>query len=91
MPNGSGVPAGLRRRVFKEENYTCAECGIKGFERRFDKGGYGYYTDIPRVYLSIDHIKPKSKGGTHDRLNLRVLCTPCNTRKGTKELEANHG
>ena len=84
MPNGSGVPTSMRRRVFREENYTCAECRVTGYERRFPRGGYGYYTDKPGVYLSIDHITPKCHGGTHARENLRVLCTTCNTRKGTK-------
>ncbi len=80
----SPVPTSMRRRVMREENYTCAQCFIKGFERRFPRGGYGYYTDIDGVYLSIDHIYPKSLGGTNLRANLRILCTPCNTRKGVK-------
>lgn len=85
MPNGSGVPTAMRRRVFREEGYTCAKCGVIGEERRFPRGGYGYYTATPGVFLSIDHIRAKSKGGTNDRENLRVLCTPCNTSKGTKD------
>jgi 5-methylcytosine-specific restriction endonuclease McrA len=75
----------MRRRVMREENYTCAACGIKGFERRFPKGGYGNYTDIPGVFMSIDHILAKSKGGSNDRENLRCLCTRCNTAKGVKD------
>lgn len=85
MPNGSGVPTSMRRRVMREENYTCAICLIVGYERRFPRGGYGYYTDTPRIYLSIDHIVAKSRGGTHARENLRCLCTLCNTEKGTKD------
>lgn len=84
MPNGSGVPTAVRRRVFKSHGMRCVTCGVGGFERRFPRGGYGYYTHTPGVYLSIDHIIPKSKGGTHDESNLRVLCTSCNTRKGVK-------
>jgi 5-methylcytosine-specific restriction endonuclease McrA len=83
MARGSGVPTSMQRRVMREGNYTCAECGV-GFERRFPKGGYGFYTDIEGVYLSIDHIIAKATGGTNERSNLRVLCTPCNTRKGVK-------
>lgn len=87
MPNGSGVPTSLRRRVFREEGYRCSCCGIVGYEKRFPRGGYGHYTSFSGVYLSIDHRLPKSLGGTNDRENLRVLCTSCNTRKGVK-LEA---
>ena len=74
----------MRRRVFREEGYKCKKCGVEGYEQRFPRGGYGHYTSTPGLYLSIDHIKPKSKGGTHDRENLRVLCTDCNTAKGVK-------
>jgi len=83
--NRNGVPGALRHKVFREENYTCAICGIVGFEKRFPRGGYGFYTNKEGVYLSIDHIKPRSKGGTSDRENLRVLCTTCNTKKGVKD------
>lgn len=86
MAKRSGVPGALRRRVMREEGYRCAECGLVGFEKAFPRGGYGFYTAVESVYLSIDHIKPKSKGGSSDRANLRVLCTTCNTRKGVKAL-----
>lgn len=36
-------------------------------------------------YLTIDHIVPKSKGGTNDEANLRVLCNRCNS--GKKDLD----
>lgn len=84
----AGIPGALRRRVFREEGYRCAKCRIVGFERRFPRGGYGNYTDIPGVFLSIDHIVARAKGGNNDRSNLRVLCTTCNTEKGVKPAEA---
>lgn len=34
--------------------------------------------------LCIDHIHPRSRGGTNDRDNLQVLCAPCNSSKGSK-------
>lgn len=74
----------IRRQVFREDGLVCRECGIVGREERFSRGGYGYYTEIPGVYMSIDHIIPVSRGGTNDRSNLQVLCTRCNTRKGRK-------
>lgn len=34
--------------------------------------------------LSLDHVYPKSKGGTDDPENLQTLCRPCNSRKGAR-------
>lgn len=34
--------------------------------------------------LTIDHVIPQSKGGTHDDDNLATCCKSCNSSKGTK-------
>ncbi|HKL81946.1 MAG TPA: RNA-guided endonuclease IscB, partial [Desulfobacter sp.] len=41
-------------------------------------------TDIP---LEIEHIVPKSKGGSNRVSNLALACTACNRKKGNKPLE----
>ena len=85
MGNKAGVPGAMRRVVMREAEYRCAQCRRKGREERFPRGGFGFPTDEPGIYLSIDHIVPRAKGGSSDRENLRVLCTQCNTRKGVKD------
>jgi len=37
--------------------------------------------------ICIDHIIPKSRGGSNDRSNLRACCRPCNTKKGVRSVE----
>ncbi len=72
----------------REGNYCCCDCGLRGREVSYGGGTHVYPTDLPGVYLSIDHIVPRSRGGSSKRKNLRILCVPCNTRKGTKMLVA---
>ena len=85
MSKKNGVSGALRRQVMREGAYTCAGCAIKGREVRFPRGGFGFPTDTPGVHLSIDHIKARARGGTSEPSNLRILCVPCNTRKGTRD------
>lgn len=33
--------------------------------------------------ITVDHVLPKSRGGTEDPSNLVACCKPCNNRKGT--------
>ncbi len=37
-------------------------------------------------HLTIDHVIPKSKGGSEEWTNLVVACSTCNTKKGDKLL-----
>jgi hypothetical protein len=39
------------------------------------------------VSLEIEHIRPKSSGGTNRIGNLALACRPCNERKGARSIE----
>ncbi len=37
--------------------------------------------------LTVDHVRPKSKGGTDTADNLVTACRPCNQAKGSMQLD----
>ena len=41
---------------------------------------------FPFKFMEVDHILPKSKGGTDAFKNLQVLCSHCNKSKGSKTM-----
>ena len=63
------VPDSTYYNVLAESGGRCANCGATKKERR----------------LEVDHIKPRSKGGTNDPWNLQALCYICNRAKGAKD------
>lgn len=46
------------------------------------------YCDTQNVPLTIDHIHPKSRGGSDRVSNLTLACFPCNRRKGNQDVAA---
>lgn len=67
------IPKSVRFEVFKRDKFTCQYCG------QF----------APVVILEVDHIKPVSKGGTNDIINLITSCRECNRGKRNKSLSDN--
>ena len=45
------------------------------------------YCDKTDVPLQVEHIVPRSKGGTDRVSNLTLACEPCNRRKGNQPVE----
>jgi len=56
-----------RYLVFERDKFTCQYCGRRP----------------PTVILEVDHIIPKSKGGTDDISNLITSCRDCNRGKSS--------
>lgn len=61
-----------KNELYGRQDGNCAACG----EHQPTKAN-----------LAIDHIVPKSKGGTDDIGNLQLLCTRCNSVKGDRPME----
>jgi len=61
----------IRFEVFKRDSFTCQYCG----------------KSAPEVILHVDHIEPKSKGGTNELFNLITACFDCNMGKKDRKLD----
>lgn len=59
-----------RFEIFKRDAFICQYCGNRP----------------PDVVLEVDHIDPRSKGGSDDQINLITACWDCNRGKSNKEL-----
>lgn len=49
-----------------------------------DESKYGCRACGSKENLTVDHIIPKTKGGTDDTWNLQCLCKTCNSKKGNR-------
>ncbi|NTV45830.1 MAG: HNH endonuclease [Chlorobiales bacterium] len=67
----SFIRAGLWWSVLARDNWKCRSCGRSAKENG--------------ITLEVDHIIPRSKGGTNDISNLQTLCKKCNIGKSNKD------
>ncbi len=49
----------------------------------YERDGYRCVYCGSETDLTLDHVHPKSKGGTNEASNLVTACFPCNVRKGS--------
>lgn len=74
------TPRGVRAVVLERDEYRCRHCGwMPGNRAPEGSGGALVYRS-----LEIDHIYPRSRGGSDELSNLQALCSVCNTRKGAR-------
>ena len=60
-----------RRNVFQRDGLICQYCGKK----------------CKKDEMTIDHVTPRSKGGTNSWTNVVTCCITCNAEKGDKTIE----
>lgn len=72
----SSVSSKVRAKVFKRDNYTCVSCGWMQ-PRPNDARRTGRF-------LTLDHIIPRSEGGSNFQENLVTKCSRCNNEKGKR-------
>ncbi|MBC8522360.1 HNH endonuclease [PVC group bacterium] len=69
------VPGNARFQALKRANHRCDLCGVKQDDENYEE----------RLPLHVDHIKPRSKGGSNELDNLQVLCRKCNLGKSDRD------
>ncbi len=63
------VPDSIRYQVLRAADQRCALCGVTARESA----------------LHVDHIIPRSRGGSNELSNLQALCATCNQAKGNRD------
>jgi len=63
------IPGSTQYEVLRRAKRRCELCGISADDKRLD----------------VDHIVPRSKGGSNDISNLQALCYTCNQQKGNRD------
>ncbi|MEW6026196.1 MAG: HNH endonuclease [Planctomycetota bacterium] len=66
-----------RKNIMMRDNYQCQYCGVKRSPDAH-RGGKKYALGL----MTIDHVVPRSRGGTTEWTNVVTCCNKCNTRKG---------
>lgn len=67
--NDTKLSKGIRYSILNRDKFTCQSCGAKASDG---------------AVLEVDHILPRSKGGSNDPSNLKTLCSKCNGGKSNK-------
>lgn len=76
------------QNLFKHTECVCCKKQLHHF--RIESNGQEYHLNgysQDGIQLTCDHIYPRSKGGLDHIDNVQMLCTICNTNKGSKENE----
>lgn len=92
---GTRVGVSSRKlQAFKEKGIKCVFCGIEPVFAAIEKENhcnthchinfYGIDTYRHEVLFTIDHIVPRSLGGSNRQSNLQVTCICCNRIKSDK-------
>ncbi len=65
----------IRDKVLRRDGYLCVTCQAKG---------------LIVEAAEVDHIVPKSQGGTESLENLEAICVPCHKRKTFMESQVGY-
>lgn len=81
-PNISGgqgsnwIRAEKRRRIYERDGWRCVWCQREVYSPRVKN-----YRD-GALLATLDHVVPRTEGGTNDASNLLTCCDECNRNRG---------
>ena len=75
------ISSHLREQIYYKTNGHCWYCGKKLTMRVLGDNSKD------SIEFRIDHIVPRSRGGSHEENNLVPCCVSCNSQKKDKTLE----
>lgn len=73
QPVGRWIRVDKRLAIYLRDDFTCLLCGTG-------------LTDVAPAEITLDHVKPRSKGGTNDERNLFTCCRSCNSSRQDQPL-----
>lgn len=74
QPTGQWIRSEKRLAIYIRDNFSCLYCGAS-------------LKDAAPAEIHLDHLTPRSQGGTNDASNLVTSCRSCNCSRGNRNLE----
>jgi hypothetical protein len=75
--SGCWIRPAKRAAIYERDGWQCAYCGRGPRDaRRMSQAG---------LVLSLDHLTPRSQGGTNDARNLVSACISCNSSRRDRD------
>ena len=78
-----------RRNIYKRDRFTCQYCGRQGRSLSLNHHDVisetnSRHASLSMEELTIDHVMPRSRGGTSTWENCVLACLDCNKRKANR-------
>ena len=70
--SGSWIHRSKRLAIYLRDGFTCVYC-LRDLHR------------ADPFEVTLDHLQPRSKGGTHETTNLVTACRSCNSSRQAKD------